>query len=151
MPIQSHVFTISGVSPTSAAGSGPVGGTGNSGLQEFSRAAIVATIQGATGGTLNLIVQTSFDGKHVGDATKVWYDAGAFAQLANGGAVATFFIEINRASSGVAPVALTQGTLTAGQVLPGMLGDALRLFAVPGAGTTVGALQSLAVEMFTAP
>lgn len=151
MPIQSLPFAISGLSPTSTAGSGPVGGTGISGLQEFSRAAIVATLQGGTGGTLNLIVQTSFDGKHVGDSTKVWWDVAAFAQLASAGAQVNVFVELVRGNSGAAPVALTQGTLAAGTVLPNMLGDALRLFAVPGAGTTAGALQSLSVEMFQIP
>lgn len=149
MPIQDLNFNISGTSP--AAPGTAVIGSAFSGLQEFSRAAIVATLQGATGGTLNLIVQTSFDGKHVGDSTKKWWDAGAFAQLAAAAAQVTLFIELNRASSGAAPVTLTNGTLAAGTVLPGMLGDAIRLLAVAGGGTSAGAVQQLDVAMFQVP
>lgn len=150
MPIQDLNFTISGTSPTSVAGAGVIGSP-VSGLQEFSRAAIVAALQGATGGTLNLIVQTSFDGKHVSDPTKTWWDAAAFTQLAAAAGQANLFVELVRGNSGVAPVALTQGSLAAGTVLPNMLGDALRLWGVPGGGTTAGAAQQLSVGMFQVP
>lgn len=150
MALNSLNFVISGVSPTSAQGAGVIGGA-YSGLQEFSRADIVGTIQGATGGTLNLIVQTSYDGKHVGDPTKRWWDVAAFAQEASLGAVANFLITLIRGGSGAAPVALTQGTLAAGTVLPNALGDSLRLWGVPGAGTNAGALQQLEVGMLQVP
>lgn len=150
MSIQDLNFQISGTSPIFAAGAGVIGSS-FSGLQEFSRCAIVGTLLGATGGTLNLIVQTSFDGKHVSDSTKTWWDAAAFAQVGAGALLGNFFVELVRGNSGVTPVALTQGTLAAGTVLPNMLGDGIRLWGVPGSGTTVGAVQQLAVAMFQVP
>lgn len=150
MPIQSTNFTISGVSPTFAQGAGVLG-SAFSGFQEFSRAALILSGLGATGGTLNLIAQTSFDGKHVGDSTKVWYDAGAWLQIAALATPGDAIIELTRSNSGVAPVNLTKGTMAAGTVVGTLLGDALRVWAVPGAGTTIGALQSIAVSLFTVP
>lgn len=142
-------WTISGLSPGNNAPG--VVGAGISGLQEFGKCSIEAEIQGATGDTLNLIVQTSYDGKHVSDATKRWFDLAAFAQLAAAQALTKFLITVLRGPTGAAPQALTQGTLAAGTVLQNLLGDALRLWAVPGPATSGGALQVLNLELFGSP
>jgi hypothetical protein len=149
VPIQFLPWTISGLSPN-APGSAVVG-SAIGGLQEFSKAEIQASIRGATGDTLNLIVQTSFDGKPVSDPSKTWWDLAAYVQLAAGSGPFSTLVSVIRGSTGAAPQALTQGTLAAGTVLQNALGDALRLLAVPGAATTLGALQTLNIEMVRSP
>ena len=150
MSIQFLPWTISGLSPN-APGSAVVGNA-ISGLQEFSKATIEAELNSATGGALNIFIQSSYDGKHVSDSTKQWFDVIAYTQIAAAsGPVAKTLATIIRGITGAAPQALTQGTLAAGTVLQNMLGDALRVFAVAAAGTSAGGQQIVNIAMVRSP
>lgn len=108
-----------------------------------------ADLVGATGGVLNLYLQTSTD------AGVTWYDYAAFAQLASGAAASTVRFGFTRGTAlntivavGKNLVAAPANALAAGTVVGGPFGDRMRLVAIAGASTTAGA--TITVRMLAA-
>jgi hypothetical protein len=133
--------TITGTSPASATTAAI--GTPLTGLGQYRSLQILATIQGGTGGTLDLYLQTSPDGG------TTWVDYAHFAQLAAGAAAVTRLITVSKGgSSGATPVTVGTGTtpaLAVNTVVGGDFGDRLRLIGTGGAGTNAGATQTILI------
>lgn len=101
---------------------------------------IDADLIGATGGTLDLYLQTSVDG-----GTN-WYDYAHLTQLAAGAAASHVRFGVTRHAQALTPVVVGKNltpALAAGTVVGGPFGDRMRLVAVAGAGTTAGAAISI--------
>lgn len=100
---------------------------------------IIGTIAGATGGTLDVYVQTSFDGG------VTWYDLVHFTQAAAIAAAVTYSYSIalndNLVVVGKGTLASPNVALAAGSVAGGPWGDQMRAVFVAGAGTSAGAVQ----------
>ncbi len=135
----SFTAQITGNSPA-AAGTAQIGAAVLN-LAQYRSLHIEAVIQGATGGTLDLYLQASYDNG------TTWVDYAHFTQLAAAAAQITRLITVSRqGNSGAAPVAVGSGNtpaLAANTVVGGDFGQALRLLAVAGAGTTAGAAQTI--------
>jgi hypothetical protein len=137
---------MSGTSPSSVTTS--VGYTTSTELGVFSTCSGYAVIQGGTGGTLDIYIQTAF--KKV-NATPTWVDVAHFPQLAGGAAAAGFTFTLTRwsptTSAFFTPVNTVSGTpvLAVNTVVPGILGYLLRVVYKTGAGTSAGAAQSVLV------
>jgi hypothetical protein len=132
-------LVITGASPASAS-TAVIGAVG--GLQIYDSLQIIATIQGATGGTLDLYLQSSVDGTS-------WYDYVHFAQFAAAAAALTRFISVSRHGQVTTLTAIGSGTspaLAVNTVLGGDFGTRLRLLAVAGASTSAGAAQAIVIN-----
>lgn len=131
---------ITGTSPASATTA--VIGNVAGGLQVYDSLQFIATIQGGTGGTLDLYIQSSVDGTN-------WYDYAHFAQLAAGAAAITRYFSVTRHAQVTTLTAIGSGTspaLAANTVLGGDFGTQLRLLAVTGASTSAGATQTIIIN-----
>lgn len=115
------------------------------GLGRFDALSFFVTITGATGGTIDVYLQTSFDGG------TTWYDYAHFAQSAAAAAAVTkYFAVPNSDATGLTTVG--KGTLAspgvalaASTILGGAWGDLMRAVYVAGASTSAGATQTIAV------
>lgn len=133
---------LSGVSPstvTTAVGAAPATDIGL-----FSTCSVVFTVQGGTGGTLDVYLQSRF--KQL-NTVGFWVDVAHLPQIAAGAGVATFSTSLTRWSSaapafvsGLNTASLTPA-LPVNTVLSGVLGIQLRVVYKTGAGTTLGAAQ----------
>lgn len=106
----------------------------------FEHVRIVAVLEGATGGTLDVYLQSTWDN----GAT--WWDIVHFPQLADGAAQTTRTITLSRASTNTTLTAIGSGTspaLAAGAYLNGDFGEAIRAVAVAGSGTSEGKAQTI--------
>lgn len=109
----------------------------------FTSCSFIAKVQGGTGGTLDIYVQT-FSKSLLGG---MWSDVAHLPQQAAGGAlnkVAFTLTRFSPSSSAItAALNVVDGTpsLAVNTVVPGLLGTKLRLVYVTGAGNTVGASQ----------
>jgi hypothetical protein len=136
-------ITVSGTTPASA--STAVLGTGVSiDVQRYASLRFHFTTVGATGGTLDLYVQTRANGG------TTWYDYAALAQIAGGAAAGKAVFAVSRMQQQTTinttiGVDLTP-TLTANTVLGGDFGQEIRIVAKAGAGTSVGA--AISCEIF---
>lgn len=139
----------------SPAAPGTVLGTPGSGLIVGLGQSVVcvvdALIQGATGGVLDIYIQSSVDAMQ--DGTGTWYDVIHYTQLAAAGAqvrwVATLsrgFNKIAAAPNAANPVDGTP-SLTANTLIPDALGNALRVVLVAGASTSAGANQRIKIGL----
>lgn len=134
-----QAFSISGTSPNSA--STAVVGSPVTFDRDVDTLDVIATIQGATGGVLDLYLQTSEDGT-------TYTDYLHFAQLGAGAAASVKRIIVNRGQPASAITTVGQGTtpaLAANTVLSGVTGKYMRLLAVAGASTSAGAAQSISI------
>ena len=144
------IVTIAENSPDSGAANVPsvayVGG-----LSYFDAISIVATIQGATGDTLDVYLQTSYElnpdwpADHPG---RIWYDYAHFQQLADGASPVTVALHVNRSTSVTAETTIGTGispALGVSTIMGGAWGDMLRILFVPGASTTAGSEQVLTI------
>lgn len=144
------IVTIAENSPDSGAANVPsvayVGG-----LSYFDAISIVATIQGATGDTLDVYLQTSYEinpdwpADHPG---RIWYDYAHFQQLADGASPVTVALHVNRSTSVTAETSIGTGispALGVSTIMGGAWGDMLRILFVPGASTTAGSEQVLTI------
>ena len=96
-----------------------------------------ALLVGATGGTLDVVVQCTIDGTS-------WYDVAHFPQLAGGAAAIRYFLAINRFPTGTPAIRVVNTvdgtpTLTANSIVAEGFGTGYRIICTAGAGTTVGA------------
>lgn len=137
-------FDMSGTSPSTVTTA--VGYTTVAEVGMFQTCSFYAVLQGGTGGTLDVYVQTAY--KKV-NATPTWMDVAHFPQLAGGAAAVAYAFTLTRWAP-AAPVFTTtintvSGTpvIAVNTIVPGALGYLLRIVYKTGAGTTVGAAQSI--------
>lgn len=134
------IITLTQTSPASASTAASTNFVGD--LSYFNALSFIATLQGGTGGTLDVYLQTSFD-----DGV-TWYDYAHYAQLAAGAAQSRILWHVNRSTSVTAPTTIGTGTspaLAVSTINGGAWGDRLRLLFVAGAGTSAGASQSVSI------
>jgi hypothetical protein len=125
-------------SSTSPAAASTVAGPIVTGLGGAGSGQIFATLTGATGGTLNIYLQSSPDGG------TTWSDYAAFAQLAAGAAATSVSFTLSKGQHQTTITTVGTGlspALTTGQVLGGDWGDRLRLVFKANASTSAGAAQ----------
>lgn len=111
-----------------------------SGVGRYSSMSIYATIQGATGGVLDIYIQTSFDGGNT------WYDYAHYAQLAAGAASSIKYWSVSAGSQQTTATTVGSGTspaLAANTIVGGAFGDQIRVLFVAGASTSAGASQKI--------
>jgi hypothetical protein len=132
--------TITATSP--AAASTVVGTIYATGLDACDSLTIIGELAGATGGTLDVYLQTSFD-----EGT-TWYDFAHFTQLAAGAAAIKHAWHVSRASERTTITTVGKdGTpaLAAGTILSGGWGNMMRHVFVAGASTSAGAAQTIKI------
>lgn len=130
---------ISDTSPA-AVSTGTAGGLVGS-LQNYDALSIRATLTGATGGTLDVYLQTSVDGTE-------WVDYAHFAQIAAATAAATYAFTVSRSGQNTSINTVGRNltpALAANSVIGGDFGNQLRVVYVAGAGTSAGAAQVIRV------
>lgn len=137
MPSFPVVQNLGGTSPAAAS---TVIGPAMQGLDDFTRLVIHATLQGATGGTLDVYIQSS-----VGNG---WYDVAHFAQLAAAAASVRYVVTLTKALKGTPAIVAVNAangtpTLAANSVNADILGNAIRVVYVAGALTSAGAVQAI--------
>lgn len=128
------------VTVTSPASASTVVSTEIGGVDKFDEAMLEASLLGATGGTLDVYLQ-QYDGVD-------WWDYAHFAQLAAGAAAVNYALPITRKSQRTAPIVVGKnGTpaLAAAACVGGDFGDRFRIVFVAGAGTSLGAAQTIKV------
>ena len=106
-------------------------------MDEYDAVDVIAEIQGATGGNLDVYVQTSPDGGIN------WYDIIHFPQATAASAVKYYQAPISNATATTAPVVVGKNlvpALAANVVVNGAFSDRMRLVFVAGAGTSAGAV-----------
>lgn len=130
--------TITGTSPASAT-TAVLGGA--IGVGQYDALRIVGTIQGGTGGTLDIYLQTSVDGT-------VWHDYAHFAQLADGASQIIRSFSVARQAQQTSILTIGSGTspaLAANSVVGGDFGNQMRVVCVAGASTSAGATQTITI------
>src|SRR5687768_12472025 len=131
---------------TSPAAAGTSAAASASGFGEADSLTVVATLAGATGGTLDVYLQTSYDGG------TTYVDFCHFPQLA---AAAASSIRIWHITRNLAQTTLTtvgSGTtpvLAANAIVGGCWGNHMRLLFVAGASTSAGAAQSVTIAAYS--
>jgi len=129
----SRLHKIADTTPASAS---TAVGSHVGGLHEYDSLAIVASLVGATGGTLDIYLQIS------PDQGTTWVDYAHFAQLAGGAAAVTKVWTVSRGAQQTTATTVGTGTsvaLAANTIIGGEWGDRMRAVYVAGAGTSVGA------------
>jgi hypothetical protein len=138
---------LSGTSP--AAPSTVVGATSATRIGMFSTCAVYVAARGATGGPLDIYIQTLF--KQTNVSPGMWVDVAHLPQQAAAGALTGYTFTLTRWSSNAAaiftPVNTVAGTpaLAVNTIVPGILGYQLRVVFVAGASTSAGAAQTILV------
>lgn len=105
-------------------------------LDSFTSLSVHAQLVGATGGTLDVYLQTSHD------FGTTWVDYAHFTQLAAGGAAVKYTFAASQGGQQLTPTTHGVGTtpaLAANTVVGGAWGDRFRLVMVAGVSTTAGA------------
>ena len=145
MPTQSWIFNET--SPSSAittvssqvvqgSASWAPPGVAAGGIDDYEALLVAADLQGATGGQLDVVLETS------PDAGLSWYPIVHFALLAAAAAARHDLAMLSLFSSATAPVTVGSGTtvvLGSGVIVPGPWADRLRLVMIAGASTSAGA------------
>lgn len=109
----------------------------------FTSCSFTALVQGATGGTLDIYIQTFMAAQAGGK----WTDAAHLTQLAAAAGLAKVAFTLTRFSPSTSAITASLNTvdgtptLTANTVVPGLLGVKLRIVYVAGASTSAGASQ----------
>ena len=128
--------TITATSPAD----GTAAATGHVKVDRFGAVRVVGILQGATGDTLDVYLQASWDNG------TTWFDIGHFAQLAAAAAVTTKTVTYAREQQNTTAVAIGSGAspaLAANTFLGGEFGGLIRAYFVPGASTSAGASQTI--------
>lgn len=113
------------------------------GLDSFLSLTVVAKLIGATGGTLDVYLQSS------PDQGATWVDYAHFAQLAAAAAAIRYTFFVSQGVQSAAPVVVgiaTTPAIAVNTVVGGPWGDRLRLLMVAGAGTSAGAAVNVTVS-----
>jgi|SRR5438067_7630344 len=112
-------------------------------LDRMSYCDVTARLAGATGGTLDVYIQSSNNNGAAGS----WKDVVHFPQLLAGAAAIGYSATLTHGTAGAVPVTVNSidGTaaLAANTVVPSSLGNNLRVVFVAGAGTSAGATQTI--------
>ena len=144
------IITISETSPSSDAANVPsVGYWG--GLSYFDALTINAILAGATDGTLDVYLQTSYDmtpGVAADDPSRIWYDYAHWQQIPASTAPYQVVWHVNRSTAITAETVsgqLLNPALGPSTILGGAWGDMMRILFVPGTGTTAGASQTITI------
>ena len=127
---------------TSPAAAGPVAQAPVLGLGAYESLSIFSTMQGATGGTLDIYIQYS------PDAGTTWVDYAHFPQIAAGAGATSRVWNVAKDAPQATLTNVGTGTspsLAANSILGGDWGDRLRVLAVAGAGTSAGAAQTVLI------
>lgn len=131
---------LAGAEATSPAAAGHSLSTPVLGFTQFEWTQIIATVQGATGGTLDIVVETSADGS-------TWLELFRTVQLAAGATAATYTVDPT--PYGIVTARgknlTTTFVIAAGSCVGGMWLDRMRVRMVAGSGTSAGAVQSVSV------
>ena len=139
------ITLVNGQSP---AGAGTTGVAAVTGLDPYTKVLIFAVLQGATGGTLDVYIQTSVNGGQAGG----WVDVAHFPQLAAAAAKVGYFLSLTRGdasgnAAAVAPIVVNvidgAPVLAVNVFIPSGFGNALRVVFVAGAGMSAGATQTI--------
>jgi hypothetical protein len=130
-----------GTENTSPAAAGYSLSTAKTGFCKWQTLRLDATITGATGGTIDVLVETSPDGT-------TWYEMWHIAQSAAAAAAKSITVSFNRGTGyattiGVGTLASTTMTLASGAAVDGQWFDRLRVRMVAGTSTSAGAVQSV--------
>lgn len=136
MPIPKLISDTSPASASTAAGSAVYG------LDKFDSLMIVATLAGATGGTLDVYLQVS------PDEGTTWVDYAHYPQLAAGAASSTRVWCVTRKAQQTTLATVGTGSspaLAANTIVGGEFGDRMRAVYVAGAGTSAGAAQTIRI------
>ena len=130
---------LSGTSPNSA--STAAGTVIACGLADLDSLTVVASLVGATGGVLDVYLQTSHDGG------TTYYDWLHFTQLTAGNAAVKVVAHTPRTLNAALTTvgAATTPALAAGTLTGGSWGDQMRLLFVAGASTSAGAAISVQI------
>lgn len=137
---------MSGVSPASA-GATVTGASPPVQIGMFTSCAVYVGATGATGGTLDIFVQTLFKQSNV--LPGFWMDVAHLPQIAAAAPLTGYTFTLTRWSSSAAAVFTPVNTASATPILAvntvvnGVLGYQLRIVYKTGAGTTVGATQTI--------
>jgi hypothetical protein len=127
--------TVASSSPVSGGPSDSAAGVAFP-LRNYDSIEIEAELKGATGGALDVYVQSSDDGI-------VWYDTVHFAQLAGSAAAIIYRTALSRYATAVAAPTVVGKNLTpalpVASAIQNGFGDHLRLVMVAGTSTSVGA------------
>lgn len=129
-------LTLTATSPAN----GTAAATGFVKVDNFSAIRVVGILQGATGDTLDVYLQASWNGG------TTWWDIGHFVQMAAAAAVTTRTVTYAREQQNTSTVAIGGGAspaLAANTFLGGDFGGLIRAYFVPGASTTQGATQTI--------
>lgn len=111
----------------------------------YTSCSVVAILQGGTGGTLDVFVQTLFRSKAGG----FWVDVAHYPQVAAAAAATTYALTLTRWSSAASAITASLNTASAtpalavNTVVNGVLGYQLRIVYKTGAGNTAGAAQTI--------
>jgi hypothetical protein len=143
-----NLGTLTGTSPAEsapAAADAAAASLGTvAGLAKYDLIQVYCEVQGATGGTLDLYLQTSFD-----EGT-TWWDWAHLDQLSAAAAAVKYVVQ---PSTSTAILTIGKGSspaLAAGEVC-GPWGNLMRVWMVPGASTSAGAAQSFTFYGYTRP
>jgi hypothetical protein len=135
---------LSGTSPAGASTTA-VGATSATMIGMATTCSFVATVQGGTGGTLDIFLQTF----HKSLAGGFWADAAHLTQIAAAAAPATVAFTLTRWSPSASTITTGLNTasgtpnLAAGTIVPGELGVFVRVVYKTGVGNTAGAAQTI--------
>jgi hypothetical protein len=129
------------ISDTTPAAASTAAGDTVAGLGKYDAIQIVANLVGATGGTLDVYMQTSPDGG------TTWYDYVHFPQLGAGAAAIRYMVNIPSAgATGITVIGTgSSPALAANTVVGGSWGDRLRALYVAGASTSAGAAITISI------
>jgi hypothetical protein len=109
-------------------------------VDHYSAIRVVATLQGATGDTLDVYLQSSWDNG------TTWFDIAHFAQLAAAAGATTKTVTFAREQQSTTATAVGKDAspaLAANTFLGGEFGGLVRAYFVPGASTSAGAAQTI--------
>lgn len=121
------------------------------GIAQSGMAVIDALLQGGAGGVLDIYIQSALDADQAGGGT--WYDVAHYTQLAAAAAQVRWLLTVSRGYNRISAVPSAANplsgtpTLAANTTIPDCLGNALRVVMIAGAGTTLGAAQTIKVAL----
>lgn len=115
---------------------------------------IFATLQGATGGTLDVYLQIKYkfnpttyqQGIGVVNDPSIWVDYAHFSQLASAASPVHTVWSVSKSGQQLTATTVGQDlspALTAGTIVGGEFGDEMRVVFTAGAGTSVGTSQQI--------
>lgn len=133
----SNAVVVGSAGPVGVASSAPID------LTNFSSLAVSAALIGATGGALDVFLQTSFDGG------TTWVDYAHFPQLAAAASAVKYVFTSSMNAQNAAPLVVGNGltpSIAANTVVGGAWGDRFRLVFIAGASTSAGAVVAVTLS-----